>query len=133
MHAYEEKYFKIIIVDENIQFRNTLASKLRLLGFSVEFASGGFHLLHVLEKNWDFNLIILHENMSDMSAEEMVSLVRTNKDKGELPILFISKNSNEEEICDMIFNGANEYIVKSSNFQPIVDRAQKYFTLLKNS
>lgn len=133
MQVYEEKYFKIIIVDENVQFRNTLASRLRLLGFHVEFATGGFHLLHVLEKHWDFSLVIIHENMEDMPAEEMISLVRTHKNKTELPILFISPNNNEEEICEMIFNGANEYIVKSSNFQPIVDRAQKYFMQLKNS
>jgi DNA-binding response OmpR family regulator len=133
MQAYEEKYFKIIIVDENVQYRNTLASRLRLQGFSVEFASGGFHLLHVLEKHWDFNLIILHENMSDMGAEEMISLVRNTKNKVELPILFISEVDSEEEICEMIFNGANEYVVKNQNIQPIVDRAKKYFTLLKNS
>jgi DNA-binding response OmpR family regulator len=133
MHAIEEKFFKIVIVDENVQFRNTLASKLRIEGFHVEFASGGFHLLHVLEKHWDYNLIILHEDMVDMSAEEMVTHVRSHTTKVQLPILFISSKSSEDEICEMIFNGANEYIVKSTNYQPIVDRAKKYFTLLKNS
>lgn len=132
MEAYEEKHFKILIVDENIQFRNTLATRLRLQGFNVEFATGGFHLLHVLEKH-DYCLVIMHEGMLDMSAEEIISLVRTTKNKTDLPILFISQNSNEEEICDMIFSGANEYIVKTANFQPIVERAKKYFTLLKNS
>ena len=123
----------LIIVDENVQFRNTLGSRLRLLGFHVEFANGGFHLLHVLEKMWDYNLIIVHEHMQDMSAEEMISLVRTHKAKTELPILYIANKSNEEEICDMILTGANEYIVKSTNIQIIVDRAKKYFGLLKNS
>lgn len=133
MPSYEEKNFKIIIVDENIQFRNTLASRLRMMGFHVEFASGGFHLMHTLEKHWDFNLVIIHENMDDMPAEEMIQLVRIHKTKSELPILFISANSSEEEICEMVLNGANEYIVRPKNPQPIIDRAQKYFTLLKNS
>lgn len=133
MQAYEEKYFKIIIVAENIQFRNTLASRLRMLGFHVEFANGGFHLLHSLEKHWDFNLIIIHESMNDMPAEEMISLVRIHKNKTELPILFISAENNEEEVCEMVLNGANEYIVQPKTPQPIVERAQKYFTLLKNS
>lgn len=133
MLAYEEKYFKIILVDENVQFRNVLASRLRMMGFHVEFASGGFHLLHTLEKHWDFNLIIMHENMDDMPAEEMIQLVRIHKTKTELPILFISANASEEEICEMVLNGANEFIVQPKNPQPIVDRARKYFTLLKNS
>jgi DNA-binding response OmpR family regulator len=133
MQAYEEKYFKILIVDENVQFRNTLASRLRLQGFNVEFATGGFHLLHILEKHRDCSLVIMHEDMLDMSAVEIISLVRTTKNKTDLPILFISHDHKEEEICEMILSGANEYIVKSENFQPIVDRAKKYFTLLKNS
>lgn len=133
MPTYEEKDFKIIIVDENVQFRNTLASRLRMQGFHVEFASGGFHLMHTLEKHWDFNLIIIHENMDDMPAEEMIQLVRIHKTKTELPILFISASSSEEEICEMVLTGANEYIVKPKNPQPIIDRAQKYFILLKNS
>ena len=125
MTALEEKHFKILIVDENVQFRNNLASRLRIQGFTVEFATGGFHLFHLLERFRDWNLIIFHEDMLDMPAEEMILLIRNSKDKNELPILFISKNNNEKEICDMIFNGANEYVIKSANFQPIVERAQK--------
>lgn len=133
MAALDEINYRILIADENIQFRNTLASRLRLEGFSVEFSDGGFHLLHTLDNNWDFNLVIFHEDMSDMSAYEIISLIRTSKSKAELPILFISQQTAEDKIGEMIFCGANEYIVKSSNFQPIIERARKYFTLLKNS
>jgi DNA-binding response OmpR family regulator len=133
MQVYEEKNFKIVIADENIKSRDTLASKLRFLGFHVEFASGGFHALHLVEKYWDFNLVILSENMLDMSAEEIIFLIRTKKSKLELPILYISKNTDEDEICEKVFGGANEYVVKSTNFQTIVDRAVKYFVLAKKS
>lgn len=131
--ALAEQHFKIIIVDENLTFRNSLATRLRLVGYAVEFATGGFHLLHILEKQRDLSLIIIHEDMLDMPAVEIISLIRLSKEKAELPILFISNNEDEGEIFDMVLKGANEYIVKSSNIQPIVDRARKYFTLLKNS
>ena len=42
--------FKICILSENTTFRNILASKLRLENFDVEFSDGGFHILHLLEK-----------------------------------------------------------------------------------
>ncbi len=129
----EEKKFKILIADENIHFRDTLASRLRLQGFTVEFSEGGFHLLHQIEKISDICLIIMHENMHDMPAKEIISLIRTNKPKSALPIVFVSKSSNEEDIREVILTGANEYMVKNPNFQPIVERAQKYFNLLKNS
>ncbi|MDO9184034.1 MAG: response regulator [Bacteriovorax sp.] len=125
--------FKILIADENIIFRNNLATSLRLQRFVVEYVTGGFHLMHVLEKDRDCSLIIIHEDMHDMPAAEIILLVRTIFKKPELPILFISKYNDEERICDMIFNGANEYIVKTDNFQAIVERAKKYLAISKNS
>ena len=131
MQQVDENSCKILIAAENIKYRDILATRLRMQGFAVEFASGGFHLLHVLERRHDFRLIILHENMHDMSAFEIISLIRTKNAKAELPVLFISAKGSEEEIRDMIFIGANEYILKSPNLQPIVDRATKYANMLK--
>lgn len=124
--------FKVLIVSENINFRNILAGKLRMLeDFDVEFATGGFHLLHILEKQRDINLIICNDDMEDMSANEIISLVRLTKNKNELPILFISKNNDEEDVCDLIFTGANDYIVQTANYKPIIERAQKYLQQIK--
>ena len=125
--------FKVLILSENVSFRNILASKLRLDNFDVEFISGGFHLLNYLEKNRDVDMIIFNEDMPDMSAAEAISMVRMSKTKSEMPILFISKNSDEEEICDMIFNGANEYVVQTENFKPILERAHKYMSIIKQN
>ena len=123
--------FKICILSENISFRNILASKLRMENFDVEFADGGFHLLHLIERNKEeFDMIICHENMKDMPSFEIISMIRQSKSKTELPILYIAKTGTEEEICDMVLTGANEYIVQSSNYKPIVERAQKYSQLI---
>jgi len=123
--------FKVLISSETINFRNILAGKLRLEGFEVEFATGGFHMMHILEKFTDYKMVNINEDMHDMSAQEMIGLVRLTKSKQELPILFISKSNNEEDICDMVFTGANEYIVQSPNFNPILERAHKYLQILK--
>lgn len=124
--------FKIIIATETITFRNNLASKLRLDNFEVEFAIGGFHLLHLLENSKEqLNMVIINEDMHDMSAQEMIGLVRLARSKSELPILFISKNSDEAEIREMVFTGANEYVVQTANFNPILERAHKYLHIFK--
>lgn len=127
----DQKNFKIVIASENFNFRNILASKLRLEGFFVEFVSGGFHLLHTLETQKNTDMIILNENMSDMPSHEIISMLRNLKSKSELPVVFISKNGSEEDICELILTGANEYIIQTANFQPIVERAHKYFNQKK--
>ena len=123
--------FKICILSENHHFKNILAGKLRIENFDVELAEGGFHLLHLLEnQKEEFNMIIFNEDMQDMSAFETISMIRQAKSKSALPIIFVSKNNDEDEIYEMVLNGANEYVVQSDNFKPIVERAQKYSLLI---
>jgi DNA-binding response OmpR family regulator len=130
MNIIKTDSFRILIATEAIKFRNNLASKLRIDNFEVDFATSAFHLLHLLERE-DFQMLINNEDMNDMSAQEMISLVRLVKSKQELPILFISKNSDETDICQMIFTGANEYVVQTTNFNPILERAHKYLHIFK--
>ena len=126
--------FKIVIVSEDIRFRDILASKLRLDNFEVEFASGGFHLLYILERQKEaVNMIIFNGNMSDMPANEMIALSRQGRSKTDLPMLFVSKSNTEAEIYELIHNGANEYIVQTANFKPIIERAHKYLYQIKTN
>ena len=131
MQIIDEKSFKILVASENQIFRNTIASRLRIEGFSVEFTEGGFHLLHLLEHD-QFNLVIINENMHDMPGHEITSLIRTVHNKSELPIIYIAKNKSEENVIEMIGAGANDFIVQSPNIAPLVERTKKYFTSVKN-
>lgn len=124
--------YKVFILSENITYRNNLASKLRIEGINVEFASGGFHFLHLLERNRsEVTMLVCHEDMLDMSAEEIISITRLSRPKNDLPILYISKNNDEENVCDMILNGANEFILQSNNMLPAVERIKKLHPLFK--
>jgi len=134
MQNKENKFLKILIADENVQHRNTLASRLRLLGNHIEIASGGFHLLNIIENANDFvPFIIIHEDLSDMSALECILLARTNNDPEKLPILFISKDKSKENIDEILRNGASEYFVESTILQPIVESIKKFATQMKLS
>lgn len=130
--SIKENDFKIMILSENVNYRNNLAAKLRIEGFSVEFASGGFHFLHLLERLRNgIDMVICHENMSDMPADEIVSISRLSRTKTEMPILYISKNNDEEAVCDMIMIGANDFILQSNNMLPVVERVRKHYLALK--
>lgn len=131
MSVIKYNNFKVLIASELINFRNNLAAKLRMESFEAEFATGGFHLLHIIEKFSDYKMIIIHEDMSDMSARELIGLIRLARSKQELPILFISKNIDEDVIYDLVLTGANEYIVQTPNFNPILERTHKYHNLFK--
>lgn len=126
--------FNIIIADENTNYRNQLATRLRVMGFYVEFATGGFHLLNMLEKeNKHYHLVILHNNMHDMSAYEITGLIRTFKSKNELPLIYLSRSIAPEELTELIQFGINDIVQKTHEQHKIAEKAQKFFQIRKSS
>lgn len=131
---FKEQDFNIVIVDENATYRNQLASRLRMMGFYIEFATGGFHLMHILEKEGkNFHLVIVHNNMSDMSAYEMTGLIRTFKSKSELPILFISRSVSPEDLKELVTFGINDFYQKTNEQHKIAEKVQKFFAARKTA
>lgn len=131
---FKEQDFNIVIVDENATYRNQLASRLRMMGFYIEFATGGFHLMHILEKEGkNFHLVIVHNNMSDMSAYEMTGLIRTFKSKSELPILFLSRSVSQEDLKELVTFGINDFYQKTNEQHKIAEKVQKFFAARKTA
>ena len=133
MSSIQEYAFRILITSDDQTYRNALANRLRIDGHAVEFANGGFHLCHMLEKYQTQNLLIIHENQFDMPAHEIISLVRVNFNKHDLPILFITKSKSDEDIKDIISSGGNEYIIQASNFANVLDKVKKYHSLINKA
>lgn len=131
MSIIQTESFKILVASENLTFRNNLSTKLRFVNFDAEIVTGGFHLLHLIEKHRDYQMVIINEDMRDMPGNEIIALIRQTASKTDLPVLYISKNENEDEICNMIFLGANEYIIQSTNYKQVIDAVQKYFSLYR--
>jgi PleD family two-component response regulator len=72
------------------------------------------------------DLVILNENMHDMSAPELLSLIRVNNSKKELPVIFISKFlEDDDEVCDMVDAGINDYVQQSTIMGPIIQAIKK--------
>ncbi len=128
----KEQDFNILIVDENVQYRNQLASRLRLKGYYVEFATGGFHLLNMLEKsNKNFHCVLIHNDMNDMSAFEITGLVRTFKNKSELPILFLSRSASKEDIKEILIYGVNDFLQKTHEQHKVLEKINHFFNIKK--
>lgn len=127
----------VLIVDQNIQRRSNLATKLRLMGHTTEVSSSGFQVIHLLEqaiafKTKSYSGLIIAEDSEDMPAREIMLLTRNLfKDKTHFPILFLSKNHDPNDILLTIQEGANEYIVDFENQAKVLEKTKKHFPLNK--
>jgi DNA-binding response OmpR family regulator len=58
-----------------------------------------------------FDLLVLDWNVPDMSGKEVLRWVRKSL-SDQLPVLFMTSRSHEEDIASVLHSGADDYIVK---------------------
>ena len=133
MNTIKTGNFKILLASENLPFKNNLGSKLRLEGFDAEIVEGGFHLIHLLERFGDYQMIIINGDLKDMSGLETIQLIRILKSKIDLPIIYVAKNGNKDEVYHLAISGANEYIILNPNYKQIIDSVHKHLSQLKTT
>jgi DNA-binding response OmpR family regulator len=115
---------QILLCDNNIKERDSLASRFRLAGHAIITADSGFHIIHLCEKQ-KYDVIILGEKLSDMPGREALTLLRQAKTAVELPIVFMSAETTKEDLNLLLEWGANEVVQKTTNFN-------LYLNALKN-
>ncbi|MFT6068167.1 MAG: DNA-binding response OmpR family regulator [Bacteriovoracaceae bacterium] len=93
--------------------------------FVVETAQGGFHCIHLVEKQSFDLLIIQGDELEDMPAEEVSALVRNIHSRDELPILAILLEEDDDEATSLAQSGVNDIVINTGNFNLILKEIEK--------
>ncbi|MDA3890088.1 MAG: response regulator transcription factor [Salinivirgaceae bacterium] len=110
---------KILVVDDEPDLCNILKFNLEDKGYDVDVA---YSAEQALEKELNsYSLILLDVMMQDISGIEMVSILR-NERSIDVPVIFLSAMTNEENILDGLKIGADDYIKKPFSLNELVAR-----------
>jgi sigma-B regulation protein RsbU (phosphoserine phosphatase) len=101
----------ILIVDDNIKNLQVLGGFLQNEKMQVEFALDGISALNWLKKK-NFDLILLDIMMPGMDGYEVCSILKKDPVNSEIPIIFITANTDTESIIKGFETGAVDYITK---------------------
>ncbi|MCF8058782.1 MAG: response regulator [Bacteriovoracaceae bacterium] len=126
----------VLIIDQNPTRKNNISSRLRMMGYTTELTSSGFHAISLLEKSNNskkfYKMIVILGESEDMPGREILLLMReVNESKKKLPILFVNPENDPDHILQVIREGANDYIVEIQNDGQIVSKVQKIAPLEK--
>ncbi len=125
------KDIEILLLDADSDRRNNFASRLRVQGFSTVLSFEGFQTIHLIEK-CKYSALIIIGNLQDMPGLEVLSLTRISQSKSDLPIIYISTSSDQEEVLNAFELGANDIIVYSDKcFASLVEKLKKYTVVKK--
>ena len=123
---------KILIVDD--QKLNIILLRHGLEGNSVELyeASNGMAAIDILNKDPDFDLILMDIQMPGIDGFETVIEIKKNILLQDIPVIFITAHFISKMFIEKGFNvGAYDYIVKPFDMEILKNKANVFLTLQK--
>jgi len=118
----------ILLVDDNPQNLQVLGKLLQEEKYKIEFAVNGEAALEWL-KNRQFDLILLDLNMPGMNGFEVCKKIRAEGGKYEVPIIFLSAESERESILKGFEVGAQDYVTKPFDTRELLARVKTQLDL----
>lgn len=118
----------ILIVDDNPQNLQVLGNLLQAGKYDIEFALNGEATLEWL-KNKQFDLILLDINMPGMNGFEICKKIRSNKKTLEIPIIFLSAESERGSILKGFEVGAQDFVIKPFDSRELLARVKTQLDL----
>lgn len=102
----------LLIVDDSIALRQTLALTLQKVGFRVLQAKNGLEAIEQLEKNSTIQLVICDVEMPDMNGFEFLTHRRQNPDLNKTPVVMLTSRSSDKHRRLALHLGATSYFTK---------------------
>jgi two-component system, OmpR family, KDP operon response regulator KdpE len=114
------KPLRVLIVDDEVAFRNAVHTSLAASGFTVEDAgTGGDAVSAVLER--PFDLVLLDINMPGMSGVEACQQIRALAPR--MGIIMVTVRDTEEDKVEALEAGADDYVTKPFRLRELIARS----------
>lgn len=118
----------ILLVDDNPQNLQVLANLLQEEKYGIEFAVNGEAALDWF-KNRQFDLVLLDINMPGMNGFEVCKKIRSDNTMSEVPIIFLSAESERESILKGFEVGAQDFVIKPFDSRELLARVKTQLDL----
>lgn len=117
---------KILIVDDEVEIRELLASKLKKNDFEVLTAANGQQGLQ-LAKSACPDLLLLDVAMAGLDGFQTCSLLKKDEKTRHIPILFLTgKDLDPKSMSKRLEElGASGYIAKPSSFSELLEKIKE--------
>jgi DNA-binding response OmpR family regulator len=119
---------KILIIDDEIVLRQTLARVLQQAGFEATSAENAEQALAFL-KSTPFDLVYLDLRMPGLHGLDVLKLI--HEQYPALPVVLFTAQPDINSAVEALRNGATDYLLKPLKPQVIIERTQTILTAQK--
>lgn len=85
----------------------------------------GMRALKYLKDSGRPDLIILDIDMPEINGYEMLEMIREKDELKDVPVLFLTSNSDKEYVVKAIKSGADDYTLKPIDKEVFMDKVHK--------
>lgn len=112
---------KILIIEDRRDFRLVLTAMLREANYAICAAANGQEGLRLFRKERP-DLVLLDYNLPDTNGYEVCCEIRRDPDNGRVPVIFITVQSDPEDMVRGLRAGGDYYICKPFNPDEVLRR-----------
>ncbi len=114
---------KILIVEDEVDFRELLLHVLTEKGYRVSAAGNGEDGLRLYSEGAP-DLVLLDVHLPDMSGFEICRKIRAEGPRPETPILICTVRSEVAPVAEGLSSGATDYVLKPFQVSDLLERIQ---------
>lgn len=118
----------ILIVDDNPQNIQLVASHLKEEGYRISFSQSGQDVLKKIE-NAAFDLVLLDIMMPEMDGFEICTRIKQHPEYKEVPVIFLTAKIDKDSIVKGFEVGAVDYIIKPFHGAELMARIRTHLEL----
>jgi two-component system sensor histidine kinase and response regulator WspE len=109
----ERQRKRVLVVDDSITVRELERQLLQSRGFAVDVAVDGMDGWNAI-RSVHYDLIVTDVDMPRMDGIGLVSLIKADPSRKDIPVVIVSYKDREEDRLRGLDAGANRYLTKSS-------------------
>jgi DNA-binding response OmpR family regulator len=102
---------KVVLIEDDHDFRETLVDLLRLNNYTVFYAENGIDGLKLISKHHP-HIILCDTNIPGMDGFQVLSMIKANPEISEIPFVFLTARAEKQYLRKGMNLGADDYIFK---------------------
>ncbi|MDF1611385.1 response regulator [Stygiobacter electus] len=120
---------KVLVVDDNAQNIQVLGSVLKEANYQIGFATNGKQALDILNQSNNYDLVLLDIDMPILDGYETCKIIRSTEKLKDIPVIFLTAFTEEENIVKGFDYGAQDYVFKPFNPRELLARVDTHIQL----
>jgi sodium-dependent dicarboxylate transporter 2/3/5 len=120
---------KLLIIDDEDDFREILAKRFRFRGYEVISLSSGKDIKNIIRQNEDIDVIILDLKMPDISGEEVLKIIKNIKK--EVQVIILTGHGSTESAVEMTRMDAFTYLQKPVPLDRLIEIVEQAKTKVR--